>query len=160
MTGVTDGLLRKLTEFYGQDESARAVLDHLAGRERNRGATSVDSLLVGIKKDGRDISRAEVIRVLRSLDAFGCGKFLVGRKNNKSRFQWDVGLVSVGQVAVGETEEIVYEVPEEGDDMDVDIIKHQFQLRTDEAITIELPANLTETEAQRLAAFVKSLPFG
>jgi hypothetical protein len=51
-------------------------------------------------------------------------------------------------------EEDVAETIEEG------LISHRYQLRPQSAVTINLPADLTKTEAERLAAFIQSLPFG
>jgi len=43
---------------------------------------------------------------------------------------------------------------------DIEFIEHSFVLRPDLPISIELPVDLSEQEAARFAAFVKTLPFG
>ncbi|QYE37045.1 hypothetical protein KZX46_21050 (plasmid) [Polymorphobacter sp. PAMC 29334] len=46
----------------------------------------------------------------------------------------------------------------EAADSAVEMLKHGFHLRTGVQVTIELPDDLTEREADRLARFVQSLP--
>jgi hypothetical protein len=41
-----------------------------------------------------------------------------------------------------------------------DWITHTFQLRPTERVTIKLPADLTAKEAERLAGFIRQVPFG
>ena len=38
--------------------------------------------------------------------------------------------------------------------------RHSFQLRPDASIALELPSDLTQLEARRLAEFIRTLPFG
>jgi hypothetical protein len=42
----------------------------------------------------------------------------------------------------------------------VDWIDHTFQLRHDIRVTIKLPADLNSKEAERLAGFIRQVPFG
>jgi hypothetical protein len=53
-----------------------------------------------------------------------------------------------------EEEDAGVEAVEEG------LISDRYQLRPQSAVTINLPADLTKTEAERLARFIQSLPFG
>ena len=151
-----DGVRR----LYGGDEAAQALLDHLAGRERDRRVTPVDRLLVNVAREGTVLSRGELIRVLRLLEELGCGRFVPGRRGHKSRFEWEASLVSVGQVAAGEAEEFEDAPEDTGINDEVDLIGHSFQLRRDLPVEIELPADLTASEADRLASFIKTIPFG
>jgi hypothetical protein len=150
-----------LKQLYVQDERARAVLDHLAARERNYRKLSVDRLLAILSWEGHRISRGEAVRILRSLEALRCGTFRTGRKGHPSRFEWDVAMTEVGKAAAGESDKIEPVKLEEGEEgTSSTIIEHGFRLRPDVNVTIGLPADFSAGEAARLADFVKTLPFG
>jgi hypothetical protein len=168
-TGRVDtNLLRKL---YQTDDAARAVFDHFARRERNWKEQNVDRLLRNIAKEGSQASRSDVVRVLKSLEKAGCGKFIVGRGGHPSRFRWDVEMVAVGGYAAGQptvieeidpgtpTEEEAERVSESLPSRGVQEITHTFRLRPDLPITFGLPVDLTAAEAARLSDFIKTLPF-
>jgi hypothetical protein len=158
---VTDKINRmELQEAYAQSNVVRAVMDHFASRERNRRTTTVERLLSNLANDGTKLSRGDVIRVLQGLEKLGCGQFIAGRKGHPSRFEWSVGLVDVGRAAAGEVIEIQPAPVEElGDEPADDLLEHHFRLRKDLDVPLRLPADLSATEAARLAAFVQTLPF-
>ena len=151
---------KKLRQLYKDKPAARAVLDHLASRERNWSSTTVDRIQTNVGTNGGDVSRADIVGVFRELEASGCGTFKAGRKGWPSRFEWAVQMVSVGQAAAGETEK-VEEITEEdqGEEDGANALRHSFRLRPDVTVTFELPANVTAGEAQRLADFLKTVPF-
>jgi hypothetical protein len=101
-----------------------------------------------------------VIRTFKALDEYGCGTFKAGRKGWPSRFEWTAQMVSVGQAASGETEQVEETVEAETEEEEpIAALKHVFRLRADVMVSFELPRDFTPTEADRLAAFVKTLPF-
>lgn len=165
---VDTNLLRRL---YQADDAARAVFDHFAHRERNWKEQNVDRLLHNIAKEGSQASRSDVVRVLKSLEKAGCGKFIVGRGGHQSRFRWDVEMVAVGGYAAGEptvieeidpgapTEEEAERVSESLPSGGVQEITHTFRLRPSLPVTFGLPVDLTAAEAARLSDFIKTLPF-
>ncbi len=161
MVGITgsDVDLDGIRSLYSNDGAARALLDHLAGRERNRAVTPVDRLLINVAREGTELSRGDVIRVLRRLEEFGCGTFIPGRRGHKSRFKWDASFVSVGQVAAGEADEFEDAPADDAGGDDVEMLEHGFQLRRDLPVNLELPADLSSSEAERLASFIRTLPF-
>jgi hypothetical protein len=151
----------ELQRFYRSDRAFAKICDYLAGRERNSTESTVDRL-----SQVTDLSRADVIAVLRVLASMGLGEFVIGRRGQKSRLEWKVGCVSVARVARGEatnivaTEDIaVAEKESAGKGGAHETLIHIFRLRPDFPVEMELPANLTASEAQRLADFVRTLPF-
>jgi hypothetical protein len=153
---------KRLKDLYAQDDAARAVLDHLAGLQRNRKQTTVDRLLVAVRQGGyEDLTRGAIVQVLKRLEELECGTFITGRWGHASRFQWDVNLTDVGRAASGEETKIepVSEEANGADEDEADILGHTFRLRPDVSVTLELPADLSQAEASRLAEFVKTLPF-
>jgi hypothetical protein len=168
---VDTQLLRKL---YSTDETAKAMFDHLARRERNWKEVVVDRIMLNIGNEGFQASRSDVVRVLKALEKAGCGKFVVGRAGHPSRFRWDVEMVAVGRHAAGQPavieqvdpatpseEEVIQTetVPEGPSSNGVRELAHAFRLRPDLPISFKLPVDLTATEAARLADFIKTLPF-
>jgi hypothetical protein len=155
--GATD--VRRLRELYEKNAAARALLDELAGRERNWRETSVDRLVAIFETKGDPLPRKEVIAVLKELEKIGSGSFLIGRRGKRSRFVWTDDLMSVGQAARGEADETEAAAGEDEGAI-AQLVTHYYQLRPDLQIRLELPEELTDKEAQRLGDFIKTLPFG
>lgn len=163
MNGNGDKIdIRKLKELYRTNPAAQAMLDEFARRERNRTETKVDNLL-SLKVNDRPIIRGEIIQVLQELERIGCGTFIVGRKGHPSRFQWTVGLPSVGKAAAGEDvplDVISEEEREQADELpEGELETYAFPLRPNLKVKLELPTDLSSAEASRLADFIKALPF-
>ncbi|MBB2696130.1 UNVERIFIED_ORG: hypothetical protein GGI66_000773 [Rhizobium esperanzae] len=165
---IRNNTISILRSLYRDDPSAKAILDYFSTRKKAMSVSSVDRIGFTSK-----VAYAEVVRVFKELANAGCGQFRNGRKGYKSRMHWDYSLVSLGLVAKGEAaipEPIdLSSVDEEEDDFaDVVIaeaeredgtLPHAFQLRPDMTLHFGLPADLTAREAERLAAFIRSLPF-
>jgi hypothetical protein len=144
-----------LQALYKASESAAKILSNFATRKRDRKVVEVGRL----EEILPDLTRGEIVDVFKKLAEFGCGSFLVGRRGAASRFVWDVSLRSVGKAAMGQgTVEAVSEETDE-EDGPMPSIRHEFSLRPDFRVQIELPANLTAREAARLADFIRTLPF-
>jgi hypothetical protein len=166
MTGIENAnvateALKSLRKLYDDDAAARAMLDHFANRERNRRCTPVRVIQRNVEREGNQVSRPDVVRVFRKLEELELGRFVSGRRGRHSRFEWRVALGSVGQYASQERDDLepVAEVGEQGDDAEDELLQHRYQLRRDLAITLELPRDLTPSEAQRLARVIETLPF-
>lgn len=159
MSGIELGI-KKLREL-AQDPDYRTFLENFAARDRDRRVTTVDWMT---NKFG--VSRAIVVAFFKELAAIELGRFVSGRRGQQSRFEWLTRMTEVGMAAIGEseeiesiTEEVVDEFDEASDEGDESVITHSFVLRRGhEEIKVSLPADLTEKEAERLAAFIKTLP--
>ncbi len=151
---------KKLKELYKKTPQARAVLDHLASRERNWSTTTVGRIQANVDSSGNPVSRGDVIEVFRALEEAGCGTFKTGRKGWESRFEWTAQMVAVGQAASGENVKVEEMTKEEAGGEEAEItLRHSYHLRHDVSVTFELPRDLTPIEAERLAQFLRSLPF-
>jgi hypothetical protein len=161
MTTQTDRInQQELQSFYNENETAKLVLDHFASRERNRNTTTVDRLLISLGETGIVVPRYDLIKILRRLEDLNCGKLIAGRKGHPSRFVWAVGMVEVGRVAAGASVKLEAAPATEADDSsDDDLLEHHFRLRKDLDVPFKLPADLSASEAARLAAFIQTLPF-
>ncbi len=158
---MADGVdVEGLRELYNQNAVARAFLDHAAQRERDWSETSVDRALGILKELEAEATRADVVGLFQRLEYLGCGKFITGRRGKPSRIAWSVSIVSVGRAAVGE-QQVVAEIPETPAAEETgggEFLSHSYHLRPGVLLTLELPADMTAHEAERLAGFIKTLP--
>lgn len=146
----------KLRDLYSSDISAKFMLDDFAGRTNNQRLTRVDQLLNRLSD--ANLHRWQVIALFRRLEDFGYGKFIEGRRGHPSRFEWSANSVEVGKAAQSEVAAIssvsIETAPENGFE---ELREYAFPLRPGVDAKIGLPANLTQKEADRLSAFLKSL---
>ena len=151
----------RIKALYEQNETARHILDHLASRERNWRKTTVDRIQSNIRSNGCDVSRASVVSFFRELEECGCGRFKTGRKGHPSRFECTAQMTSVGRAATGEAIDVQAVTDDDSceEETHEELIRHNFRLRPEFWMTLELPTDLTEKEAIRIAEFVRSLPF-
>jgi hypothetical protein len=140
-------------------------LDHCANRERNQIETVVDRALSNLNSGDNTFSRADIVRVLKTLEELNCGQFVTGRRGWPSRFVWHAEMTSVGRVAAGEdqelepSEELSEETGEGAPPAGSTFLSHVFHLRPNAQIEFELPDDLRPDEAKRLAGFIRTLPF-
>jgi hypothetical protein len=149
-------LQRQLRELAEADGIARAFFEYAASRERNRTETPVDRILSMVEQNGPEVSRGDLIRVLRRLEELGCGRYVEGRHGYPSRFAWTISIIEVGRAGLGESAPMVpAPAPVQ---QAAGTLTHLYNLRADFQVEIELPADLTPREAERLSAFIRSLP--
>jgi len=87
--------------LYEANQDAKKLFDWAASLKKDAAETSLERLMAVL-----GISRKSAVALAQELEAAGCGRFIVGRKGAKSRFEWHYSRVSLGQAAVGETEKI------------------------------------------------------
>src|SRR4051812_12746694 len=148
---VKNLLVEKLRHLYASDDTFKGVLDDFAGRERNSWDSSVERV-----SQRTGLSRGEVIRVFKALGDAGngeIGRFVVGRRGQSSRFEWEKSSLSVGRVAAGEDLELE-DRPADEDEIESEegeMKIYPFPLRKDLEIELALPLDLTQREAKRIA---------
>jgi hypothetical protein len=151
----------QLKELYEDSEIAKTFLDHMAARKRNQSETKVDRALDIFSKEGFNFARGDIVGLFQRLQDASCGQFVVGRRGWRSRFVWSVGSLSASRLASGEMQEVEDIITDEeydaGDEQE-ELISHSFNLRPDLEVTMNLPADLSTKEAERLSLFVRSLP--
>jgi hypothetical protein len=166
---IQKNILEEIRALYQEDEVAQRFFDWVAERKNDSAETSLDRIASRL-----NLHRSEAVVLAKQLDNAKCARFILGRKGAKSRMQWAYSLRSLGMAAKGRIDQL--------DDVDPDIaaesaeqisesfsemaalpigdgIEHKFKLRLDTTVTIALPGDLTTKEAERLAAFIQSLPF-
>jgi len=169
VTSIGKDVVDRIRELYKEDETSRSFFDWAASRVNDSAETSLDRMT---QKLG--LGRADVVSLAKQLEDAQCGRFIVGRKGAKSRVKWFYSLRSLGHAAKGDIndlEDIDPEIVDEAADQSTvvleelsehaggDGIEHRFKLRLDTTVVFKLPGDLTKKEAERLAAFIQSLPF-
>lgn len=104
---------KALRRLANENEAARAMLGWLSEGKRNTETTDVDvaereGMKWGIANIEEEfmLTRADVIWVMRELQALQLGRFITGRKGWESRFEWWSNRVQVGLAAMGKVETI------------------------------------------------------
>ena len=150
-----------LRNAYNTNEIVRQICDEMAERDRNQAETKLKRILARLQSSGTNVRKHEAIAAFRILEEFGCGQYVEGRHGWPSRFVWSVGSKSACQIAKG-METTVETLPETNEDeefeAEVNTITHLLQLRSDFALELQLPTDLTQREAVRIASFVAALP--
>ncbi len=150
--------IEKLKEAYKSNPAVKAICDELASRDRNQNKTRLKRMLQLLWEDeGSELTKSQVINGFRKLEEAECGRYVPGRRGWESRFEWTVKSIEVANAAKGKGP---LEPSSPGDNPgDVEMIEHTFVLRPDLVISVDLPDDLTNSEAARLAAFVGALSF-
>jgi hypothetical protein len=151
----------RLQNAYRNDLAVKAVCDEMASRERNQSETKLRRIMARLKNDGVNVPKRDVIGAFRTLEECDCGQYVVGRHGWPSRFVWAVGSLGVCQTAQGITTDIE-PLPEANDEdeteAEIDSVTHVLRLREEFDVELQLPTDLTDKEASRIAAFVSALP--
>jgi hypothetical protein len=109
--------------------------------------------------------RRDVVRFLRELEALKAGRLVVGRRKQKTRFVWSdrfdvVATVKKALILQGKTTaEPDVDVERTAADTTSTLFRHRYRLRPSLEVELALPTDLTQREAERLADFLKTLPF-
>lgn len=157
MNSTNTQQIADLGSLRGANEYNRTILDDFASRTNNQSVTKVDQIIARLSN--AEIPRWAVIRLFRGLEKLGHGHFVEGRKGHPSRFLWSSSSVEVGRAAKGENVSITEVAAEKREKNDAaDMMTHRFYLRPNLAVTIDLPADFSEKEAERMGNFLKTVP--
>ncbi|MHB1022034.1 MAG: hypothetical protein ACYC46_05110 [Acidobacteriaceae bacterium] len=139
-----------------KEEHSKIILDDFSKRNKGQRVTTVDQVLNRLRDAG--LSRWAVIALFKELERLSYGRFIEGRKGHLSRFVWSSNQIEVGKVAQGELNSIApVSTEKKGEGGFEEIRSYQFPLRAGTDATLQLPSDLTQREAERLAAFIKTL---
>ncbi len=165
--------INKLRQSYSVNAELAAICDELGNRTNNQKVTKLKPFLALLNRDRAEaIKQWKLIAAFRELETCGCGEYVEGRHGHPSRFVWNAeyGSLSICKAVFGEALQTSPEMTEEHDGSTQDIaagdastddqtrLDHYFNLRADYQLEITLPVDLSVAEAERLAAFIKSLP--
>jgi hypothetical protein len=150
----------ELNQFSGlatRNPTARAVFEAVAEQTRFRRELLLDTLVQQTNGERRDI-----VKVLRELETMRAGRLIVGRRKQKTRFAWtdqfDV-VATLKKALLLSPKGAVAPAPDPLPDQ-AGLLRHRYLLRPAFEVELGLPADLSVREAERLADFIKTLPFG
>lgn len=171
----------KFFGFAQQDRVARLLLEQIRPLHRHLKETTLEEIEGWIEQEQLPLDRGDIIRAVRAMDELGVARFIVGRRGAASRIEWILDTGDLGEGTRADAEE-----PEEdaaktqfkpagldihrlasaraqeaqaGSEAGSEVLEHSFRVRPSFPITFELPADFSPAEAERLSAFIKSLPF-
>lgn len=156
-TGRND--IRFLRELYQNgDQNEKSIFKALVAykqKEKETSIADIEEAPVG------SVYRHVLVSILKKIDEGGIGKFTTGRRGKSSRFKSEYSLKSFGEVAIGEASSLENFVPLSLAEIDqiesLNLKEYSFPLTHDQNLTIRLPKDLTQEQAERLSQFIKSM---
>jgi hypothetical protein len=133
-------------------------------------------------EDNQFLGRSDIIEGFKILEELGWGSFKSGRRGHQSRFEANIyrgtNISSIGKLA---TDTLATDADDDANEESgmkargnslsnngrssinekevPSLLTHKYYLRENCSVNIELPIDLTATEAERLACHIKTLPF-
>lgn len=145
----------KLQQISGRSKHNQAIFKALANRERPRMVTDLKRLKLEILNEaGVEVTREAILDIFHDLQMEGLGK-LIRRKNprDSDRFKWTHNPIIVGRAALGLVSETSVSSPPKYAPSHLKM-SVAFPVRG-EILNLELPLNMTKTEADDIASFIK-----
>lgn len=160
LAAVADARLENRLLKLGEKYSFAAdIFEYLAYNEKSYGAHSVERVSKITRVDYYD-----AIKTFKVLDEMGVGNFVVGRKGHDTRMIWKYDSRSVGKVGIRKSLTLLPLSKADAGDYDgpklhEQIIKHEFFLRPNYLLKLELPADFNNKDLNRLTKWLGTLPF-
>jgi len=105
--------IKKLRRMLKDSSVAHAIFGWLSEYQRNTESMMVDKAEYSARLWAREnfdheveVTRSEVISIMRELEELQLGRFIVGRRGAESRFEFWTSRVQIGQAAMGQIDEI------------------------------------------------------
>jgi hypothetical protein len=147
----------QFSALASRNATARAVFEMVAEQTRFRREVLLDALVQQTNGERRDI-----VKVLRELEALKAGRLIVGRRKQKTRFAWtdQFDVATTLKKALLLSPKGAAATPPDVPVNQAGLLRHRYLLRPAFEVELGLPADLSVREAERLADFIKTLPFG
>lgn len=140
----------------------------LAARILERAGATATVELDWLEAEISDARRFNIVAALKELEAAGAGTFVVGRRGRKSHFVWDASALAASAPAAALPQPATagpsQGTPRNGEREARQLpplltLHHVFHLRPGLVTTVDLPADITKAEVERLCGFLHSIPF-
>lgn len=102
--------VNEIQKLASENETAKSILTHFAGRERFRRETDMNRFQSVLLRSGQKVVEKDYLETFKRFESLGLGVIVYGRGSNPSRFIWNYDLKTVGKAAVGQ-QEAVQELP-------------------------------------------------
>jgi hypothetical protein len=171
MNELTDnGKVKQLQALNATSKAASAFFEQASARQRHQTET-----LVRRAAEVCHVEYWQMKEVFQKLAEMGIGTYITGRRGFESRVRWLYGLRSIGRAARGEQQALVSLQdedfgPEEDEGVEPTVAltvaeathivtEHSYKLRPNHTLQLTLPTDLSAREAERLAGWIRTLPF-
>ena len=104
-------------------------------------------------EESLDLERGEIVNGLKRLGELGLGNYKIGRRDHSTRLEWTFHSPTML------VRRILEILGGDAPDTSLKMFRHTYRVRQDLQIEFELPVDLSQKEADRLAKFIESLPF-
>jgi len=167
---LTDnGKVKQLQALNATNKAASAFFEQASARQRHQTET-----LVRRAAEVCHVEYWQMKEVFQKLAEMGIGTYITGRRGFESRVKWLYGLRSIGRAARGEHQALLSLQGEDfgPEDESVEpilapplaeatpiVTEHSYKLRPDHTLQLTLPTDLSAREAERLAGWIRTLPF-
>jgi hypothetical protein len=154
----------ELAQFFKSNPYAKILLEVLVEEKQRIYHTTIKKAIDIYSSRKINVFRNQVVQLFKQLQRLGCGRFIIGRRGSPSRLRWAVDVAtiykaissdSIGRENLGSPSSVQGNSEASSPSP---ILSHQFHLRPDRTVVFDLPSDLNEREAQRLAKFIESLP--
>lgn len=149
---------------------AASIVSNFQKGDFDNNTNTVESLQTHNWPNGDKFSRYEIVKFFQDLAVLGYGRFVIGRRGQKTRFEWRINPRELAQALAGETGNRIFspqsptpiaphndEVPTAAAPMP-QTLNHRFILRPDFTVSFILPVDFTAVEARRIQQFIEALP--
>lgn len=149
--------LRALSETNGEaGEREPRATGEAGGMAEVLAETTAEEWLAAAAAGGRaKVTQPQLVALMRQLQRMGAGELIVGRRRHKTRIRWRVaaGPLAAAFLAARDRADAGRAVSSGG------LHDHRFLLRPGVQAVLSLPLDLTPEESQRLADFLRTVPF-
>lgn len=154
---ATPDQIRRAADFCEESFYPRKVLAWIAEQPA---AEKSDYLSAGVLSRTLAVGRKDVIEFFKRLEKIRVSHWTVGRHSNPSRMYWRCQSKSFGTAVLAELERREDDTePTPDDAVPGDLVEHSFKLRPESTLQFRLPRNFSMKDAERIGAWLKTLPF-
>ncbi len=97
-----NNVAQSLRRLCGHNQLVLRLFERLSTRKNNASSTPLSQVCNAL-----DLTMKEAVALARLLEEIGCGKYVVGRLGNPTRIVWYFTTISLCQVALGQSHELV-----------------------------------------------------
>ncbi len=152
---------QKLSQLNAENRAAQVFFAAFAERRRAFPQNSIQDVIDIGRRQNQTIAPAEVEAFFEALEAAECGQTVHDEAG--TRFVWVFKATQVSRAALRVASEPralsepLAALPQTGANS-IETVAHALRLRADWTLNLQLPADFTPAEAERVAHFLRALP--
>jgi hypothetical protein len=182
MMPIDEADLRNLQDIYKANANTKLAFKYFSSCTPEENTVTAEELDKFFKENGVSDARPQIVRLFQDLQNRHFGEYKIGRRTQKTRFiSSRLNLRKLGKIVLQGSQasitmaekmgqsSTIGNTPQNNTESDqkafftsvesgIDMVPYPFPLRPNLTITLNLPKNLTDSEADRLAGYIKALP--